>query len=356
MNVRIDKIRLKASHQTPLLLLDLLMMVLILVNLGWLAFDTLFSSELLRQGLYRVFPRFTDYYGAQIHPNFIYYDLYCVYIFLTELSIRWLIALKRHTYHRWWFYPFIHWYDVLGCIPVGSFRWLRLLRVFSIVYRLERHNIIDISGTPPVRFVIKYVNVVMEEISNRVVVNVLTSVQDEIQEGTPVVNNIVDQVVRPRIPEVTDWLIARLSELSGKAYEGKKEELRVYINKAVLDAFARNDGVAELQRLPLVGDSVSKVVEDAVGQLIYDLTEYIVGDVTEHMVGDVTNVDADALIRELTQTLSDKMATPPHKFREASRDMAIETLEVVKDQAKVQKWKLAEEAERIERRSEVPSG
>jgi hypothetical protein len=188
------------------------------------------------------------------------------------------------------------------------------------------------------------------------VVNVLNSVQSEISEGTPVVNNIVDQVIRPRMPEVTDWLMARFNDLSESAYEGKKEELRLYIDKAVVDAFARNDGVAELQRLPLVGESVARIVEEAVGQLIYDLTEYIVGDVTEYMVGDVTNVDTDALIKELTEKLSEKMAEPPHKFRLASRDIAIEALEVIKDQAKVQKWKLAEEAERVERLSASSSG
>jgi hypothetical protein len=306
-----------------------------MVNLTWLLFDTLFSSPLVQQGLYRVFPDFTSYYGTEVHPNFIVYDLFFVYIFLTELVVRWLIALKRHTYHRWWFYPFIHWYDVLGCIPVGSFRWLRLLRVFSIVYRLERHNIIDITGTPPVRFVIKYVNVVMEEISNRVVVNVLSSVQSEIREGTPIVNNIVDQVVKPRMPEVTDWLMARLGDLSDNAYEDKKEDVRLYIDKVVVAAFAHNAGVAELQRLPVVGESISTVVEDGVSQLIYDMTEYI--------VGDVTSSASKALTRELTDTLSEKMMEPPERFKVASRDMLIEALEVVKDQAKVQQWKLEEE-------------
>lgn len=59
-----------------------------------------------------------------------------VSIFIAELLIRWMVTIHQKTYHKWFFYPVIHWFDVLGCIPVGSFRWLRLLRVFSILYRL----------------------------------------------------------------------------------------------------------------------------------------------------------------------------------------------------------------------------
>ncbi|MDV7396135.1 hypothetical protein RZS08_32380, partial [Arthrospira platensis SPKY1] len=119
-------------------------------------------------------------YAEQIHTNFVAYDLVFVAIFLTEFVVRWIIAVHRNTYHRWFFYPFVHWYDLLGCIPVGSFRWLRLLRVISIVYRLQKYQIIDISNLYIVRFVRKYLNVLLEELSDRIVLNVLDGVQDEI--------------------------------------------------------------------------------------------------------------------------------------------------------------------------------
>ncbi|MEZ5021997.1 MAG: hypothetical protein R2728_01825 [Chitinophagales bacterium] len=80
-------------------------------------------------------------------PQFLYYDLVFVGIFVLELSVRWTIAIFRNTYAKWFFYPFIHWYDVLGCIPLSSFRALRLLRVFSMFYRLNRLGIIDMRST-----------------------------------------------------------------------------------------------------------------------------------------------------------------------------------------------------------------
>ena len=346
MDLKIDTGKLKSSHETPFLVVDVFMMFLILVNLAWLLFDTLFASELVQRGLFQLFPRFTDYYGTFIHPNFIVYDLGFVAIFLAELLIRWLIAVRQHVYHRWWFYPFIHWYDVLGCIPVGSFRWLRLLRVVSIVYRLEKKNIIDISSTPPVRFVIKYANVVMEEISNRVVVNVLSSLQDEIRKGTPVVNNIIEQVIRPRVPELLEWLRHKVHELSEHGFEAKKDAVRQYIDTMVADTFAANSGIHALEKVAVMGVPIAKIVERGVSQLIYDMAD--------HVTGDIAKADTDLLIAELTDAISEKMVDIPPNFRNATREIAIEALEVVKDQAKVQKWKLAEAAERDRRRQALP--
>ena len=53
------------------------------------------------------------------------------------------MAIRKQTYPRWYFYPFLHWYDLLGCIPIGSFRMLRLLRLISLTIRLQKMGIID---------------------------------------------------------------------------------------------------------------------------------------------------------------------------------------------------------------------
>ncbi|MDE2421958.1 MAG: hypothetical protein KGO49_12365 [Gammaproteobacteria bacterium] len=51
-----------------------------------------------------------------------------------EISVRWLIAIIQQRYFRWFFFPFIRWYEVLGCLPI--LRPLRLFRTFIIAYRL----------------------------------------------------------------------------------------------------------------------------------------------------------------------------------------------------------------------------
>src|SRR5690606_35931745 len=104
---------------------DFVMLGLIVLNLAWLLFDTLFTSQFIQRWLLWLAPDFTLFYRDAVHPDFVFYDLIFVAIFLTEFFLRWLVAIRRGTYHRWFFYPFVHWYDLVGCIPVGSFRWLR---------------------------------------------------------------------------------------------------------------------------------------------------------------------------------------------------------------------------------------
>ena len=51
-----------------------------------------------------------------------------------ELLLRWAIAIKQNVYYRWFFFPFVHWYEVLGCFP--QLRALRLFRAVIIGRRL----------------------------------------------------------------------------------------------------------------------------------------------------------------------------------------------------------------------------
>ena len=167
------------------LFVDLVMMGLLLINLSLILFDFLFASDLFK-GIFREYtPNFYTFYDQHIHQDFLRIDLIFVSIFLIELLIRWAIAVKNHKYHRWFFYPFVHWYDVLGCLPIGSFRFLRILRVIGLTIRLHKLGFVNLTNTYLYQKAIKYLNLLTEEVSDRVVLHVLTGVQNQIEEGTP---------------------------------------------------------------------------------------------------------------------------------------------------------------------------
>jgi len=63
-------------------------------------------------------------------------DLPFLILFWIEFMVRWALAIRRHTYARWYFFPIFYWYDLLSLIPVTTLRPLRLLRVVSIYMRL----------------------------------------------------------------------------------------------------------------------------------------------------------------------------------------------------------------------------
>jgi hypothetical protein len=108
--------KLKSSHEGPWIILDLLMLALLIINLIWLLFDGLFATQAFKSVLASISPDLVTGY-APVHENFVLYDLAFVVVFLTEFCVRWIASVMRKTYVRWYFFPFIHWYDLIGCIP-----------------------------------------------------------------------------------------------------------------------------------------------------------------------------------------------------------------------------------------------
>lgn len=332
--MKINLQQIKQSHQTPWLVVDAIMMGLISINLIWLIFDTLFTSYRLRETLAWAFPEFTRFYAEQVHPDFVFYDLIFVSIFITELLVRWGVAIHQRTYHRWFFYPFVHWYDVLGCIPVGSFRWLRLLRIFSILYRLQKYQIIDLSNTYPWRFISKYFNALVEEISDRVVINVLSGVQQEIQTGNPVAEKIVSQVLLPQKTILIDWLSERVNTLTDVLYQPKREHLRRYVRTLLSEALEKDARLAAMERMPLLGDAMVNLIEQTISDIAFN--------VIDQLIADVGHEDTDLLVKEMSDVAIEHLLQPSHELNVAGRAVLIDVLEVVKEEVAVKKWKLAE--------------
>jgi hypothetical protein len=108
MGVKLYREKLKLNAEGIGLLVDVLMILLVIVNLGLILFDWLFSAQMVQQGLAHIAPDFTAFYADTIHADFIFWDLIFVSIYLTEFSIRWIIAIVNKTHHRWFFYPFVH--------------------------------------------------------------------------------------------------------------------------------------------------------------------------------------------------------------------------------------------------------
>lgn len=58
-----------------------------------------------------------------------------VYWFLIiELLVRWAIAIINKHHKRWFFFPFIHWYEILAIIPQLRFYVYSALGLLLTVY------------------------------------------------------------------------------------------------------------------------------------------------------------------------------------------------------------------------------
>src|SRR5690606_1072132 len=170
-----------------------------------------------------------DFYHP-IHENFIFYDLIFVSIFLAEFVLRWGYAIKASIYDRWYFYPFIHWYDLVGCIPVGSLRFLRILRVISIIYRLHQYKIIDVTQTRLYRFFNFYYEAFMEELSDRIVLKVLSGVLEEVRRGSPLFERIQQDILYPRLDMLSAWISDRVAVAAQAGYVSTCRALIDYVD------------------------------------------------------------------------------------------------------------------------------
>lgn len=169
--------------------------LLVCINLGLIVFDGLFIVQPINQAFAEWLPRLHQRYDTLIHRNFQLIDLGFVAVFILDVILGWTVALFERRYARWYYYPFAHWYDVLGCIPLTGFRWLRVLRVGSLLFRLQRLGLIDVRQWPIYGLIHRYYLLLLEELSDRVMVRLFSRMQQEIGASDDLSRRLLEEVV-----------------------------------------------------------------------------------------------------------------------------------------------------------------
>lgn len=261
--------QLKESHQAIWFVVDMVMLLLLVVNLVLLVLDSLYRTALFAKAIHQVAPPVQPVLEA-LNANFLAIDLAFVAIFLGEFLIRWLVAVRRSTYRRWFFYPFIHFYDLLGCIPLGSFRILRFLRVFSIGYRLHQYKIIDIRATATYRFLAFYYEVFMEELSDRVVVKVISGIQEDLAAGSDFGQQVVNKLLSPRLKKIEKVTQSFSLRMSLAMKNDADNPVSRSIRTSVMAAMQGNEDLQRLGTLPMFGNVINRRLEDLVADIVVD--------------------------------------------------------------------------------------
>lgn len=325
--LNINKAKLRESHEGLWLLVDFGMLALLLINLLFIIFDSLYETHFLRNLLNWLSPDFSVFYQP-IHNNFILIDFGFIAVFLTEFIIRWIVAVRRKTYMRWYFFPFLHWYDLIGCIPLSGTRIFRFLRVFSIIYRLHKFQIIDLHRFSFIRFIRFYYDVIIEELSDRIVVKVLSDAQNEIAHGSPLVEDVTEHILKPRKAVLTRWLSGILAHI-GTSIDDLQEGdvIREHVKMSVSQAVRENSQVSALNLVPVVGNTIEKTLEAAVADIVI---QSIV-----HLLKDMTPEKIDNLLQHAINAVPDEET---HVNQEVL-NMVNECIEIVKGHVSEQRWK-----------------
>ncbi|MFC0269576.1 hypothetical protein [Kushneria aurantia] len=307
---------------------DLIILALVAASLLLILFDTLYLLQWFRDLLSLVPPIAA---AAQwLNDNFNTIDLWFVAIFIFDVLAGWAFAIWEHRYHRWYFYPFVRWYDVLGCVPVGGLRFLRILRMIGLLVRLQRSGLIDIRKWRIYRFLYKYYQILLEELSDRVIVRMLTDVQEGFLSQGNISRRVTSEVLMPRQQQLVDDVSNRVQRILGESYAHHRDDINQWVSGLVKRALHDNTTVQGLQRLPMGHQLV-----DAMDEAITDVTRNLI---REAVVG-IRSPQFRTLLEEVAnRTIERNMPSQQADYR-TLEEVLSEVLEVVKSEVKVQRWK-----------------
>jgi len=331
------------DRQTGLIILDAVMIGLLLINLNLIVFDWLFQSELIRSQLERFLPAFSEWYAVHIHRDFLRIDLIFVAIFLTEFIFHWIRDIYHQEHARWYYFPFIYWYDLLGCVPIGSLRFLRLLRFVSIIHRLHRRGIIDVTRFPMFDVFTRFINIIIEEITDRVVIRILRNVRNEVKEGTPVINQIVHDVVKPRQKNVVNWLSMRIRHVARENALRYDEDIRHYVDRRIGEAVQESDDIKNLRMFPFVGKQVEQMIERATADIVFN--------VINGAIRDLGSEDNRVFFEDLTDIILQEIDSKDEQSPNINRiitDLIVQSLDVIIAKVSIKEWRYKDIAEQEE--------
>jgi hypothetical protein len=323
-----------------LLFVDILMISLVFIDLLFIAFDSLFDVKIIREQVFMYFfPAFSNWYELHIAHNFLFYESSIfITIFITELLIRWVLAIVHKTYDKWFFYPIFHWYDVLGCIPTSSFRILRFIRVFVLLYRLHRKKIINLNDYALYRHLVHYYNIIVEEISDRVAVNLLEEAKSEIKRGEPIVNVIISEVLQPYKHEISEWASSHIRSGINRHYSEHRKEFQIYLKQIIKKTVDSNKEVSSLEKIPVVGAAIS----DKINKAVADITFGVIDRISYDLASEDKAIISDSIVSAILEIIFAAGKYSDKNQKQLANQLVTDSVDLIIERVKEKKWKMKE--------------
>ncbi|MDG9667834.1 hypothetical protein ONV78_08835 [Hahella sp. CR1] len=328
--LKVDYEHLRQSRQGIWIALDLFMLFMLIINLSLIIIDALFDTAAM-QFLTRNYTPWLHEPLVLMHENFLLVDLAFVSLFISEFMLRWLVAIKEKTFERWYFFPFLHWYDLLGCIPLGSTRLLRFLRVFSIIYRLHKYKIIDVTSTRLFTFFAFYYNVFLEELSDRVVVKVISGIQEDLRHDSEIGRRIAEKIVEPRLPVLAETWSHMVTQLSGNMRSNPDNPLVAKLRRSLTDAMQSHVNFRRVNAIPFIGSNITGRLEDTIADIVVSTIANLLEDLE---IPD--NIDG---VKSSFEQLNLRSGGALMQLDDQVIELIVDILELSKEQVAVQSWK-----------------
>ena len=314
---------------------DILMIIVISIDLFLISLDAIlmssFSSNVaswlsLTEGL--------SWYREMLHdPLRIaggFFTLFLIY----ELLVRWAIAIKQKIYYRWFFFPFVHWYEVLGCFP--QLRALRLFRAVVIGRRLYQlgYQVLPQTWLNRIKF---YMDILLEELSDRVIITAIDNYRQQmINPETQ--KSLIESAIGANRQEIESVLLSllrtqlvpQLKKLSGQS--ASDDIIAREVGNAIEEGIANTPELHRLLRLiPIAGS----LIESQLQSIGHNIGENAAASLNKRLLDD-KNLDPlmVAIAKGVAQININNSALDT-----LIADIIADSLDAFEAQIKVQQWK-----------------
>ncbi len=310
---------------------DLFMMVLIIINLFCLSANAILMSD-FGGWLFNFIhlPELLQFYQTALRPWVIITESWFTSFLVIELLVRWSIAIIGQHHKRWFFFPFIHWYEILSIIPL--LRFLRLLRAGAIAYNLNQHGykVIPDAWYRRAKF---YYHMLLEELSSRIVITVLDGIKRELSTSTTHKKLIEDLVAHHR-----DMFAAALADILqeslGKELQMQKIMIAENVGNIVNQAIEDTPELTQLLRLiPIVGGRIEQQIQ-SIGQR---LGENITLGLIEPFAYGHKN-EKNLAYLEISNKISKIQFENNTHVEKLVESAVFESLEAIRQQVKIKQW------------------
>ena len=196
---------------------DIVMLIVISIDLLLISIDAVLMSDFSNNAAqWLSVSDGLNWYQATLHEPLRTAGGFFTIFLIAELLLRWAIAIKNKVYYRWFFFPFVHWYEVLGCFP--QLRALRLFRAVIIGRRLYQlgYQVLPQLWINRIKF---YIDLLLEELSDRVILTTIQNFRQQLTDPKAHKSFIESAITRNRAEIEAAVLSMLRSELAPKLQE-----------------------------------------------------------------------------------------------------------------------------------------
>lgn len=314
---------------------DIVMVIAISIDLLLISLDAILMSNFSSNAAPRLaLSEALIWYQSNVHDSLRTAGGFFTLFLIVELLLRWAIAIKEKIYYRWFFFPFVHWYEVLGCFP--QLRALRLFRAVIIGRRLYQLGY-QVLPQPWINRINFYINLLLEELSDRVILTTIQTFRQQLTDPKTH-KSFIDSTIARNRNEIEAAVLSLLrKELAPKLQaltesSGGGTIIATEMGNAIKDGLANTPELRRyLRMIPIAG----ALIESQLQHVGHNIGENVVYALNERLL-DAEHIDAlmVAIASGVAQIDTDNSALDT-----LISSIIADGLDEFEAQIKVQQWK-----------------